>query len=525
MIASVAPARGGGQESDGGRFAGLHRPVVVDDQGCWCQPERVSDWFLPEAERPWTSGNLVVPRVHGAGYFARLLEVVEATEPGDRIFLTDWRGDADERMTPDGPTVGEVLEAACRRGVEVRALLWRSHPGRLNGEENNHLGAVLNECGGEVLLDERVRRGGSHHQKLVVVRRQGQPELDVAFVGGIDLCHGRRDDDAHAGDPQAPPLDERYGETPPWHDAMAEIRGPAIADVLDTFAERWDDPTPLDHRNPYRAVLHRLTRMPRHPEPLPQRWDPPPEAGPHSVQLLRTYPRKRPAYPFAPEGERSIARAYSRAFSRARRLIYIEDQYFWSDLVAATLAEALRREPDLQVIAVVPRYPEEDNRIGGPPMLHGQRLAWDVLREAGGDRFAMFDLENADGTPVYVHAKVCIVDDHWMTIGSDNLNLRSWTHDSELTCAVVDAEGRLPRELRTSLWAEHLGLSPDGPLPVDLDDPIALWDERVGAPGSRIAHHEPPVLPARTRRWARPAYRRLYDPDGRPRKLRGTTDF
>ena len=485
----------------------------------------MSDWFLPAVERPWTSGNLVVPLVHGADYFARLLEVIGSTSRGDRIFLTDWRGDADERMTKDGPTVAELLSSAGRRGVEVRALLWRSHPGGLNSAQNNHLGTVINETGGEALLDERVRRGGSHHQKLVVVRRKGRPEDDVAFVGGIDLSHGRRDDAAHGGDPQAPPLDERYGATPPWHDAMAEIRGPAVSHVLDTFAERWDDATPLDHRNPYRAVVHRLARMPRHPQNLPQRWDPPPEAGRHQVQILRTYPAKRPAYPFAPAGERSIARAYSHAFARAKRLIYIEDQYFWSDVVATTLAEALRREPELQVIAVVPRYPEEDNRFGGPPMFFGQRLAWDRLRTAGGDRFAMFDLENAAGTPIYVHAKVCVVDDSWLTIGSDNLNLRSWTHDSELTCAVVDPDGVLPRELRTSLWAEHLALPRDDPRLSDPSGALVLWAERVGAPGSRIRHHVPPALSAGTRLWARAVYRTVYDPDGRPRRLRGTPRF
>ena len=485
----------------------------------------VNDWFLPESERPWTAGNLVVPRVHGAAYFARLVELVSATEEGDRIFFTDWRGDSDERMTEDGPTVAELLKAAAARDVEVRALMWRSHPGQLNGEENGHLGRIINQCGGEALLDERVRYGGSHHQKLLVVRHRDRPADDVAFVGGIDLCYSRRDDATHAGDPQVAPLDDAYGDAPPWHDAMAEIRGPAVAHVLDTFAERWDDPTPLDHRNPYRAVAHRIARMPRHPEQLPERWDPPPESGRHQVQILRTYPFKRPHYPFAPDGERTIARGYSRAFSRARRLVYIEDQYFWSDVVATTLAEALRREPGLVVIAVVPRYPESDGRIGGPPIHHGQRLAWDSLRAAGGERFVMYDIENAVGTPIYVHAKVCIVDDEWMTIGSDNLNLRSWTHDSELTCAVVDPDGELPRTLRTSLWAEHLGLAEDDPRLADLGGALDLWRERVGAPGSRIGVHEPPVLPRRTTRWAAPAYRLLYDPDGRPRRLRGTTDF
>lgn len=285
-------------------------------------PEQVSDWFLP-TERPWTSGNLVVPHVHGAAYYARVLEVVEAARAEDRIFLTDWRGDSDERLTEHGPTVGELLTAAGRRGVEVRALLWRSHSdkGHLNAQENDHLGTLINESGGEALLDERVRRGGSHHQKLLVVRHKDRPADDVAFIGGIDLCHGRRDDATHHGDPQAPPLDQRYGDTPPWHDAMIEIRGPAVAHVLDTFSERWEDPTPLDHRNPYRAAVHRMARMPRHPEDLPERWDPPPEAGRHQVQLLRTYPSKRPAYPFAPDGERSVAQGYSRAFSRAERLV------------------------------------------------------------------------------------------------------------------------------------------------------------------------------------------------------------
>jgi len=310
----------------------------------------------------------------------------------------------------------------------------------------------------------------------------------------------------------------------------------------------------LDHRNPYRALMHRLVRMPRHPEQLPERWDPPPEAGRHQVQILRTYPAKRPAYPFAPDGERSIARAYSRAFARARRLIYIEDQYFWSDVVAETLADALRREPELHVIAVVPRYPEEDNRIGGPPMLYGQRLAWEHLHRAGGGRFAMFDLENSDGTPIYVHAKVCVVDDHWMTIGSDNLNLRSWTHDSELSCAVLDttADEREPRDpgglgdgarhfardLRIGLWAEHLGLDPGDPRLVDAvagvellrstADVLAAWhaeDRRGPRPAGRVAVHRPDRVPRWASWWASPVYRFFVDPDGRPRPLRGTDRF
>src|SRR5256885_16924957 len=96
-----------------------------------------------------------------------------------------------------------------------------------------------------------------------------------------------------------------------------------------------------------------------------------------------------------------------------------------------------------------------------------------ALRRAGGERVAFYDLENEAGTPIYVHAKVCIVDDIWMTIGSDNLNRRSWTHDSEICCAIIDETiddrsatstdehgddaRKLARDTRLQLAREHLG--------------------------------------------------------------------
>ena len=253
-------------------------------------------------------------------------------------------------------------------------------------------------------------------------------------------------------------------------------------------------------------------------------WPPPP-AGRHQVQVLRTYASKRPRFPFAADGERSIACAYEDAFARAKRLVYIEDQYLWSDLVARTLAEALRRSKALQVIAVVPRFPDQDGRISGPPNRLGQLAAMELLAHAGGDRFAVYDLENRAGTPVYVHAKVCIIDDQWMTCGSDNFNRRSWTHDSELTCAIVDPEGILPRQLRRTLWSEHLALLPDDAQLDDLDAAGAFWRDRSLQIGSRAKPHRPDPVSRTTRLWAAPMYRAVYDPDGRPRRIRGGHEF
>src|ERR1019366_8341133 len=332
------------------------------------------------------------------------------------------------------------------------------------------LGRQINDAGGDVLLDQRVRLFGSHHQKFFRIRHRDDPSRDIAFVGGLDLSHSRRDDADHAGDPQALTMDSRYGTRPPWHDAALELRGPVVADLLAVFAERWNDPHPLDRRTPYRMLLQRLARMPRHPKPLPDTAPPPPPAGPHAVQFLRTYGVKRPPFPFAPDGERSVARALAKAFARARSLVYIEDQYLWSTEVAAAIAAALERNAELNVIVVVPRYPDSDGPLSGPPIRIGQLRAIRMLREAAPGRVGVFDLENSAGTPIYVHAKICIVDDTWITCGSANFNRRSWTTDSELTCAVLDPSADNPetrgtetghdtsrglaRDLRLQLWAE-----------------------------------------------------------------------
>jgi phosphatidylserine/phosphatidylglycerophosphate/cardiolipin synthase-like enzyme len=475
----------------------------------------MSEWFLPSAT-PATTGNAVRPLVHGAHYFARLVDAVEQTAEGDEICFTDWRGDGDQLLREGGPTVGELFGSAARRGAQVRALLWRSHSDRasFSAQQNAQLDLELNRAGACALLDERVRRGGSHHQKLVVIRYRDRPAEDVAFVGGIDLSHSRRDDEQHGGDPQRQPMDGRYGDRPPWHDAMLEVHGPAVTDLHRTFVERWNDPTPLDHRNPYRRWRQQRTDMPQHGPHMTTSPAPPP-AGEHQVQVLRTYARKRPAYPFAAGGERTIARAYEHAFLRARRLVYIEDQYLWSEVVARTLADALRRTPSLQVIAVVPRFPDADGRVSGPPNRLGQLEAMRTLAAAGGDRFGVYDLQSPAGAPIYVHAKICIVDDEWMTCGSDNFNRRSWTHDSELTCAVVDPEGRLPADLRRALWSEHLGLPADDPALTDLATAQELWRTRAGRPGCRAAVHAPAEVSSRQQLWAHPLQRLVYDPDGR----------
>jgi len=163
------------------------------------------------------------------------------------------------------------------------------------------------------------------------------------------------------------------------------------------------------------------------------------------------------------------------------------------------------------------------------------------LHRAAPDRFAVYGIENALGTPIYVHAKVCIMDDVWTCVGSDNVNLRSWTHDSELSCAVMDADGGpgFGRSLRLRLHREHLQRRDDD----DTDlvsaagtfaayarsaTELDAWHAggRIGStPPGRLRRYQVPHLGPLTRILAGPLYHLIADPDGRPRRLRHARQF
>ena len=214
---------------------------------------------------------------------------------------------------------------------------------------------------------------------------------------------------------------------------------------------------------------------------------------------------------------------------RARRLIYLEDQYLWSKRVADLFARAMADNPDLHLIAVVPRYPDVDGRFSLPPNLVGRQQAIDACRAADPERVHIFDV------------KVCAIDELGAKDESDNLIRRSWTHDSELSCAVLDETERFARDLRLRLIRAHLDRAADGSEDDGLVDLAAVvktiadsaraldeWyvNGRNGSrPPGRLRPHAPEKLGLLTRLWAEPAYRAFYDPDGRSYRMRLTGEL
>ncbi len=207
------------------------------------------------------------------------------------------------------------------------------------------------------------------------------------------------------------------------------VRGPAVADVADHFRRRWLDVTGEQLPEPKR----------------------PRRAGDVQVQVVRTVPEH--VYDSVPEGDFRILETYTRAFESAEHLIYLENQFLWSSEVVEILQRKLEQPPSdkFRLVLVLPSNPND-----GSDDTRGQ-LADLIDCDGGAGRVlacTLTALGELGPSPVYVHAKVGIVDDRWLTLGSANLNEHSLFNDTEMN--VVTCDGRLARETRLRLWAEHL---------------------------------------------------------------------
>ena len=385
---------------------------------------------------PWPRpGNQLDVLIDGAQALPALADAL--TNARASVHIAGWHvtpefgltRDADARRLRD--LLGELAER-----VSVRVLLWAGapvplfHPTRAAVRRTRD--ALARGTGVRVALDARERPLHCHHEKIVVI------DGAVAFVGGIDLTSlggDRFDSSAH-------PMQSRLA----WHDVATRLRGPAVADVAGHFDARWSELTGEALDAP--AALQ--------------------PAGEHEVQVVRTVPEN--VYKFLPHGDFRILEAYVRALRSARTLIYLESQFLWSPELVAILVDKLRRPPTdgFRLVVLLPAHPNN-----GADSTHGQ-LGVLAEADAGNGRFLATTLSARSGAltaPLYVHAKVAVVDDVWLTIGSANLNDHSLFNDSEVNLVTCDAA--LARDTRLRLWSEHL----EQPLDAISGDPTRIVDE------------------------------------------------
>jgi phosphatidylserine/phosphatidylglycerophosphate/cardiolipin synthase-like enzyme len=347
--------------------------------------------------------------------------VADISAAQSHIHVAGWFFTPSFRMGDGGPTLRGLLADAATR-CDVRVLAWAGAPLPLFKPDRAEVRAMRDELTRgtriEMALDAKERPMHCHHEKLVIV------DDGVAYVGGLDLttfAGNRLDDSTHPS---------RVGLG--WHDACLRIEGPVAADVAEHFRLRW-------------------------PRPLAQPAATAPADG-FEAQLVRTVPER--IYSGLPDGEFTILESYLRAVRSAERFVYLESQFLWAPEVVRTLAGKLREPPsdDFRAIVLLPAKPNN-----GADDTRGQiGVLIDADRRGGGNRFLACTLfqRGEYGHSVYVHAKVGIVDDAWLTVGSANLNSHSFFNDTEVNAVVRDPA--FVRAARVRLWSEHLEQEIDG---------------------------------------------------------------
>lgn len=389
--------------------------------------------------------------VDGASYFAAFKRALLAAR--EQVLIIGWDIDSRirlERRNPMPDVPDELLAliryvAKARPELRIHVLIWdftllyasdrEPLPSfKLNWQTPSNVVAQY---------DDVLPIGGAQHQKVVVVDDR------LAFVGGLDLTEGRWDTVEHAEDDpdRVDGNGEPYG---PYHDVMAIFDGAAAAAVGELARERW------------RIV----TGEELDPPPDESNDDPWPDTvEPEMRNLSIAIARNRPPIDEI-EGQHEIEPLFLDSIAAARDLIFIENQYFTARTVTEALCGRLREPEGPEVVIVLPAgyLGWLEDQIMGAGLAH----AVQQMKEADGhDRLRVLSprLGHKNAMHYIVHAKVMIIDDRLVHVGSANLNNRSMSIDGECDIA-VDAEGdeslaRAIAALRCRLISEHCGMPPD----------------------------------------------------------------
>lgn len=427
--------------------------------------------FVTTGSYPTRAGNQIRPWIDGEPAFRRICEAIEAAQTSVWATVTFmWPS----FLMPDGRGAAlEVLERAARRGVDVRVIFWRPDDETAGLRRNafwgspEHFDELLCHYSHIKIRWDRAHPGYCQHQKTWLI----DANLDSAtsFVGGINLNPHSLVMPGHSGE----------GHN---HDVYIELGGPAVADVHHNFVQRWNEASEradADGRWGSGSAADLA---------FPERT--PPECGAVSVQIQRTthagrYRNGHPppggaAFEIA-SGERTNLDQYCSAIRSARRAIYIEQQYVEVLEIVAALHDALAN--GVAVVLLLPAVPE----IASSPLVPEERKVFLDARArlASYERFALCGIAGlgADGRrkPVYVHAKLMLIDDEWATVGSCNLHHHSLFGNGELNAAFWDPAA--VRAMRVELFQEHLATDTS-----DLDDMSALRLFRQIAHENRQRH-------------------------------------
>jgi phosphatidylserine/phosphatidylglycerophosphate/cardiolipin synthase-like enzyme len=356
--------------------------------------------------------------VDACDYYRIIAAAMEAAQK--RIFIVGWDFDTRIALDPDehgkGETLGHFFLRLARDKPERQIDILKWNFGAL--KQFFHATSILwllrwkRTHAIDYRFDSSHPVGCSHHQKIVVIDDR------LAACGGIDIATDRwdtpqhLDDDPHRISPNGKPYR-------PWHDATMLMQGDVAG-----HAER---ARPRTLETATRAELEKI-------EPCSQEW--PDQLDVMFADVDIAIARTRAAYEDLPE-VREIEALTLDMIAAAERFLYIENQYLTSATIGAAIARRMAEPDPPEFVLVMPRH--ADGWLEQKAMDAGRlKLMRAIGRADTRNRFRVYVPVTRGGADIYVHAKVSILDDRLLRVGSANLNNRSQGLDSECD-VIIDA--------------------------------------------------------------------------------------
>lgn len=350
-------------------------------------------------------------------------------------------------------------------------------------------------------LDATHPVGASHHQKIVII------DDCFAFCGGIDMTGDRWDTRAHLDDDpgRRSPTGKPYK---PWHDATSALQGKAAGALADLCRDRWQRAggtpiAPLDASTGYWPAM-----LPVHFHDA-------------DVAIARSEP-DMPGHP----GVTEIEQLYVDQIASAKHVIYAESQYFASRRIAEAIAKRIVEEDGPEIVLINPQAAQGWLEPLAMDTARA-RLFEAIRRRDPHGRFRIYHPFTAKGEAIYVHAKMLIVDDRSIRVGSSNMNNRSMRLDTECDVSIDMAQaanrdcGGVVTMLRNDLLAEHLGV-PVATIAASLAQTGSLIAtiEALRGTGKTLRPYETPDL-TEVEAWL--ADNEVLDPEGPAEMFESTT--
>ncbi|MEO5573110.1 MAG: cardiolipin synthase [Gammaproteobacteria bacterium] len=229
------------------------------------------------------------------------------------------------------------------------------------------------------------------HRKLLIT------DGKIAFTGGMNISgvYSSSSSSNAASDKAKKKAQAKQGDLDNgWRDTHVRVEGPAVAEFQKLFLRTWAE-----------------SGEPTSPNTV--NFPPLDKAGQDLVRVIAST---------GGDNEYDIYKAYLAAISLARERIWVTQAYFSpDDQFIATLKEAARRGVDVRIL--LPGF--SDSRI----VFYGSRSHYTELLAAG--------VKLYERTDAFVHAKTAVVDGMWSTVGSSNLDYRSFLHNNEVNAVIL----------------------------------------------------------------------------------------